>query len=216
MSTLAGVLVGLVAGWLLFVLTDSWRERRAGLAAARAAYLEMQANLTSIRRMAAVGFWTGAPEGPRRTVYEAHAGSLLLVLDPEGVDALIDAYTEFDKVAWMAKAIEPLVLSDAEADDREFEERIEWLREEHAEPLEQSASIIEDAMVKISAAAIPRWRRFLISRAVRRRYPRTIVMTEQAKSEHLQVVEQLRRVARLTDGRSQRAEVPGDDPPARE
>ena len=202
MNTLVGVLIGLVSGWLLFVLTDAWREKRAGLAAARAVFMEIRANLTSLRRMEAVGFWTGAPEGPRRTAYEAHAGSFLLVLNPDAVNALMLAYMEFDKLAWIIKASDPIVFSVEEREEAEFEEYVGLLRDENADPLARAIEIVQEAEYGVSAAAMPRWQRFLVSRAVKRAIRRGVVQpievpgdevaSEQALREH---IEKLRRAA---------------------
>jgi hypothetical protein len=200
-STLIGILIGLVSGWLLFALTDAWREKRAGLAAARAVYMEMQGSLTSMRRMEAVGFWTGAPEGPRRVAYEAHAGSLLLVLTPDAVNALMFAYAEFDKIAWIVRATEPLVLSDEVLDDDAFEERVALLREENAEPLSRAIAIVEEAMITLSGAAMPWWQRLVVFRSVRRAIrggllsPATVAEEEAASERDL--IKQVESVQRL-------------------
>jgi hypothetical protein len=148
---------GVALGWLLGLGSAVLRDRRQARIAAHMIQVELMMNQAELRRLRQIGFWGGAPEGPRRTAWEAHAGNLIPAADARTMDLLVRSYTAFDRVAAILAVINaPLEPGE---DPEETREAIHnKLKGERAAVIDRTIEELDEAMVRLAVLGQARYR----------------------------------------------------------
>jgi hypothetical protein len=96
---------GVALGWLLGIGRQVMRDRRQARIAARVIQVELFVNQSELKRLRKMGFWGGAPGGPRRSAWDAYGGNLVPIADARTMDLLVQSYMAFDRVAAILELI---------------------------------------------------------------------------------------------------------------